>query len=167
MQGLVERRTSGPVVLEWYRTARAERLALVVVASALLLVMSAGLGGVVFLEGVDASARSVCGTFAVTLFLTALVLLHVLRRSLDDDAVLVVRTDGLLVRAASNTALLTWDDLLHADYVRERERLFLRRREGAPLELPPRFDEVEGEALARRLNHLRCKAQCNLLRAPS
>lgn len=102
---------------------------------------------------------------AMLLLLSPFVLGFGLRRLLVVEDFLVLRTDGLLRQAGTNSELVRWDDVEEVRYDEATDSVRLALRDGGEHVIRDRFTGLDQKELAKRVAEVRRKALFRLLPA--
>lgn len=86
-----------------------------------------------------------------------------LKRSLQAERYLLVRTDGVLERCGPDAVLHRWEDIEAVVYDGSSKEVILQYRDEDPVRLTNRYAGIDPRNLARRLDEVRRKSLFNLI----
>jgi hypothetical protein len=146
-------------MVNWYRVNPWKRMRVVLIVGPVLLSLGGLVVAVSFATRAPASLRELSDVAGMLLIAGgALVTMLGMHRILRDDAYLSIRTDGVMLQAASTETFVAWDDLTSARWDAARLAVLLERREGDAVVVGQRFATIDGPELAERIEQARRRA---------
>lgn len=157
-----------PLIIEWYRPDPRRQLTRVCVPAAVavslgIMCVAAALN----MGTLEPWLRAVLGAIGAGCSVGGPIYAVVgLRRALDDDRYLALRSDGLQVNGRDGSTVVPWAALNNATWDAQAHALRLEIEDADPWLFPQRFAGIRGDALAERICAVQRKALMNLLPRP-
>ncbi len=155
----------GRNLIEWYRIDRTESMRRVLIAAGGAMATGSFVVGLSFLTRQPEGMRIVAAVIGfVCVVMGPLIAIVGLRGSLIEDLYLVVRVDGMVIHLEAPETMVSWHDIERIVHDPVAQAVVLRMRSGEQSRLTRPFAGITMEALARRLDECRRKADFQLLR---
>jgi hypothetical protein len=155
----------GTAVIEWYRVDRSQGMRRALLAAAGAMATGSLVVGLSFLTRQPPSMRiaaAVVGFVAVVA--GPLIAILGLRRSLTEDLYVVLRADGVVLHLEEPETVMPWESIARVRHDPAARAVVFTLRSGELQTLTTPFAGITTEALARRLDECRRKADFKLLR---
>lgn len=161
-----EREARPALIVEWYRLDQSGYIARVLGLGAVFVALgsfmvAAGIAPIAFPGGAPAALFFVGIAFVAG---GPLFSIFGLRRLMNDDAYIALRTDGLLVNLPDHEELVPWTDVSEVLFDPPSQRIALAREGAAPVFVSGRMAGITPAALAARIKDVHRKALFGLLR---
>lgn len=151
-------------VVEWYRLDASKRILRILVPSTTVLTLGSFLvAHIVAIERLN-TLTAALGTLGLLMVIVGpLWTILGLKKVLEVEDYLLVRTDGVLEHVGHVRRLVPWDDLQSVTYDEADDSIVFHLADEQTLRVHYRFSGIGKRALAKRLEEIRRKAIWNLL----
>jgi hypothetical protein len=156
---------AAPAIVAWYRADAWPRIRRVLLVGPTALTLGGMVVAVSFLTHAPRDARTAAAVAGFVLVAGGAIFTVVgMQRILRDDALLAIRTDGVMLQSRHGEAFFAWDELAAARWDAARAAVVLERTGADPALVATRYAGIAGPELAARIEQSRRRAALGMLR---